>query len=157
MKKRITCPHCKQHYEVDESEIAGFNEMTCNSCNKDFTLAGNITDIPEPKLEQSQVAPEENEDTLIMSWKTIAGVLSFVIVICVVLCVLPLALSANARDGGVVAACFGVSIAILITAFNFHILKVFARTATRTLERQNETKECQRQLLDAVKNLKNKH
>jgi predicted Zn finger-like uncharacterized protein len=147
MKKRITCPHCQQHYEIDESEIAGFNEMTCNSCNKDFQLAGNVSDVPEPKAE----TPNDPADNgLVKSWRTIATVLSFVIVLCVLLAILSIALSADAHGGDVEAACFGVSsIAILITAFNFHILKVFSKTMAKMLETQEQT-------LNAIKKIADK-
>ena len=34
---KISCPHCGQHYEVDQSALG--QRVSCDSCNKDFIIA----------------------------------------------------------------------------------------------------------------------
>ena len=59
---KIVCPHCQQHYEIDDS-YAG-NWTICESCGKNFAIPDAATissSIPEAELIQ-EAASESNQD-----------------------------------------------------------------------------------------------
>lgn len=43
---KISCPHCSQNYEIDESSITDNSVIHCQSCNREFRVVNSKVDNP---------------------------------------------------------------------------------------------------------------